>query len=459
MLGRLRGHSVGDDSLGVVPEEDLARYRAEDPVPAYAERLAVEGVLTDEARAAIEARAAELVEEALSVALEDAAPDPKIAHRSVFAAVGTPAAYSLGPFGAEAAAGGQPDAPEETAGAPAAPVETSYVDAVNRALREEMARDGSVIVMGQDVGVFEGAFRTTRGLHARWPERVLDTPIAESGTLGIAIGAALMGYRPVVEMQFADFVTCGFNQLVNVAAKLFYRWQVPCPIVVRLPSGGGVGAGPYHSQNPEGWFAHIAGLKVVCPATAADAHALLVAAIRDPNPVIFCEHKFLYRRIKETLAPDAGPQPLGEARVRRAGDRLSLIGYGAATWTCLEAAEELAARGHRSRGRRPAHPGAARRRDRRRLGAQDRPRPDRPRGADDRRLWRRGGGALGRRRLPLARRADPPRRPRRPAVALRQGARGGAAAVARQGAGRGARGARLLARGRPATCNIPPAVR
>ena len=335
MLGRLRGHSVGDDSLGVVPEEDLERYRAEDPVPAYAERLASEGVLTDEARQAIEERAGALVEQALSAALEAHTPDPQIARRSVFAVEGAPPAYDLGPFP------GEPDAESP----PAEPAATSYVDAVNMALREEMTRDGSVLVMGQDVGAFEGAFRTTRGLHARWPERVLDTPISESGTLGIAIGSSLMGYRPVVEMQFADFVVCGFNQLVNVAAKLFYRWQVPCPIVVRLPSGGGVGAGPYHSQNPEGWFAHAAGLKVVCPATAVDAHGLLVAAIRDPNPVIFCEHKFLYRRIKESLAPGAPPEPLGEARVRRRGDRISLVGYGATTWTCLETADELAAEG------------------------------------------------------------------------------------------------------------------
>jgi 2-oxoisovalerate dehydrogenase E1 component len=335
MLGRLRGHSVGDDSLGVVPEEDLERYRKEDPVPAYGERLAAAGVLTAETRDEIESRAAALVEAALSAALAAEAPDPQIAQRSVFALDGTAPAYPVGPFPGEA------EAPDE----PAGPVETTYVGAVNRALTEEMARDGSVVVMGQDVGVFEGAFRTTSGLHARWPERVLDTPISESGTLGIAIGAALLGYRPVVEMQFADFVTCGFNQLVNVAAKLYYRWLVPCPIVVRLPSGGGVGAGPYHSQNPEGWFAHAAGLKVVCPATAGDAHGLLVAAIRDPNPVIFCEHKFLYRRIRESLAPAAGPQRLGEARVRRSGGRLSLIGYGATVWTCLEAADELAAAG------------------------------------------------------------------------------------------------------------------
>ena len=209
-----------------------------------------------------------------------------------------------------------------------------------------MERDESVVLMGQDIGVFEGAFRTNRnGLHARWPHRVFDTPIAESGTIGIAIGAALLGYRPVVEMQFGDFISCGFNQLVNVAAKLYYRWQVPCPIVIRLPTGGGVGAGPFHSQNPEGWFAHTAGIKVVCPATARDAKALLKASIRDPNPVIFFEHKFLYRRIKEVLPAGDLVERLGEARVMRPGKHLSLVGYGASTWVCLEAAEELAKEG------------------------------------------------------------------------------------------------------------------
>ncbi len=219
------------------------------------------------------------------------------------------------------------------------------MDAINQALREEMERDESVVLFGQDIGAFEGPFRTTRGLHGRWPHRVLDTPIAESGTIGIAIGAAILGYRPVVEMQFADFVSCGFNQLINVAAKLYYRWQVPCPIVIRLPSGGGVGAGPFHSQNPEGWFAQHAGIKVVCPATAVDARALLKAAIRDPNPVMFFEHKFLYRRIKEALPAGDEAGVLGEARVMRPGRQLTLIGYGATTWTCLEAAETLAGEG------------------------------------------------------------------------------------------------------------------
>src|SRR6185503_16366694 len=225
-----------------------------------------------------------------------------------------------------------PDAaPAVRAGKSAAGEQSTYLDAIHQALREEMERDERVVLMGQDIGAFEGAFRVTRGLFARWPERVLDTPIAEAGTVGIAAGAALLGYRPIVEMQFADFVSNAFNQLVNVAAKVYYRFGVPCPLVVRLPSGGGVGAGPFHSQNPEGWFAHAGGLKVVRPATARDARALMKDAVRDPNPVVFCEHKFLYRRIKETLPSGEPLEPLGSARVVREGTQLTFVGYGATT--------------------------------------------------------------------------------------------------------------------------------
>ena len=332
MQGRMRGHSEGDDSLKVVPADELAAYREADPVPTYRRRLEEDGILDAATRERLDARIAELVEGAIGRALEAAPPDAAVAFRPVFASAPEP----------------EPAAAAESEPARAAsvqPRETTYVDAINQALLEEMERDESVILMGQDIGAFEGAFRTTKGLHARWPRRVFDTPIAESGTIGIAAGAALLGYRPVVEMQFGDFITCGFNQLVNVAAKLYYRWQVPCPIVVRLPTGGGVGAGPFHSQNPEGWFAHTAGIKVVCPATAADAKALLKAAIRDPNPVMVFEHKFLYRRIKEALPEGLEAGRLGEARVARPGRDLTLVGYGASTWTCLEAATELAKEG------------------------------------------------------------------------------------------------------------------
>jgi pyruvate/2-oxoglutarate/acetoin dehydrogenase E1 component len=317
----------------VVPPEELAAYRAADPVPAYARRLEEEGVLDAALRGRIDARVAELVERAISSALDAAPPAAETAMRPVFAPVPEPVAESVS---------GGAVAPAVHTPSRTGTKETTYADAINQALREEMERDESVIVMGQDIGVFEGAFRTFKGLHARWPERVLDTPIAESGTIGIAIGAAILGYRPVLEMQFGDFISCGFNQLVNVAAKLYYRWQVPCPLVIKLPAGGGVGAGPFHSQNPEGWFAHTAGIKVVCPATAADARSLLKAAIRDPNPVIICEHKFLYRRIKEVLPEGDDVAVLGEARVLRPGRHLTLVGYGSATWMCMEAAEELA---------------------------------------------------------------------------------------------------------------------
>jgi 2-oxoisovalerate dehydrogenase E1 component len=352
MLGRMRGHAEGDDSLKVVPPEELAAYRAADPVPAYARRLEAEGALDAATAERLDARVAELVERAISRAIDAAPPDPAVAMRPVFAPDPEPAspppAEKKAQPGAAAAAVGLGNGPAVAAAVAVRAKETTYVDAINQALLEEMERDESVLVLGQDIGAFEGAFRTTRGLHARWPRRVLDTPIAESGTIGIAIGAAILGYRPVVEMQFADFISCGFNQLVNVAAKLYYRWQVPCPIVVRLPSGGGVGAGPFHSQNDESWFAQTAGIKVICPATAADARGLLKAAIRDPNPVMLFEHKFLYRRIKEVLPEGEGLARIGEAKVVRPGTDLTLIGYGASTWTCLEAANDLAAAGHQA---------------------------------------------------------------------------------------------------------------
>ncbi len=328
VVGRMRGHAEGDDSLKVVPEEDLERYRAADPVPAYRTRLISGGVLDEAIVRALEERAHELTELALDRALEAPLPDASVARRPVRAAA-SPDRIAI---------------PTPTSRAPADD-STSYVDAISRALSEAMESDPSVVLMGQDIGAFEGAFRVTRGLHQRWPERVRDTPIAESGTLGLAAGAALLGLKPIVEMQFADFVSCGFNQIVNVMAKLYYRFERPCPVVIRLPSGGGVGAGAFHSQNPEGWFAHTAGLEVVCPATAVDAWSLMHAAIQSPNPVIFCEHKYLYRRIKEVLPMEWEPEVLGRAAVRRPGSDLTLVGYGASVWTCIDVAEALSEAG------------------------------------------------------------------------------------------------------------------
>lgn len=218
----------------------------------------------------------------------------------------------------------------------------TYVEAIREGIWEEMERDDSVFVIGEDIGVYGGAFKVTLGMLDHFGERrVIDTPISESAIVGAAIGAGLMGLRPVAEMQFADFISCGFDQIVNFAAKCRYRWGAAVPIVVRAPSGGGIRGGPFHSQNPEAWFVHTPGLKVIEPATAYDAKGLIKAAIRDDDPVIFFEHKALYRRIKEDLPAGDYTVPIGKAKVFREGRDMSIITYGAMVWTALEAAEEL----------------------------------------------------------------------------------------------------------------------
>ncbi|HEX2359689.1 MAG TPA: alpha-ketoacid dehydrogenase subunit beta [Solirubrobacterales bacterium] len=220
--------------------------------------------------------------------------------------------------------------------------EMTYLDAISDGLREEMRRDGSVFCFGEDIGVFGGAFKVTDGFVDEFgKDRVLDAPLAENLIIGAATGAAIEGMRPVCEMQFADFISCGFDQLVNVAAKMHYRQGVAVPMVVRLPSGGGFSGGPFHSQNPEAWFMQAPGLKVVAPATAADAKGLLASAIRDPNPVCYLEHKGLYRHVKGDVPEGEYTVPLGEARLAREGDEISVIAYGSAVHLALQAAEEL----------------------------------------------------------------------------------------------------------------------
>jgi 2-oxoisovalerate dehydrogenase E1 component beta subunit len=211
-----------------------------------------------------------------------------------------------------------------------------------------MRRDAKVFVLGEDVGPYGGAFGVTAGLADEFGEaRCLDTPISESAIVGVSIGAAQRGYRPVAEMQFADFISCGFDQIVNQAATLRYRTggRSACPIVVRAPSGGNVGGGLYHSQNPEGWFIHRPGLKVVAPATPWDAKGLLKAAIRDDNPVIYCEHKYLYRRAKGPVPENDEIVPIGVAAVRRPGTDATLVTYAAMVQPSLEAADRLAKEG------------------------------------------------------------------------------------------------------------------
>jgi 2-oxoisovalerate dehydrogenase E1 component beta subunit len=219
---------------------------------------------------------------------------------------------------------------------------TTFVEAIRQGIWEEMERDPNVFVIGEDIGVYGGAFKLTAGMLDHFGERrVIDTPLSEAAIVGAAIGASLMGLRPVAEMQFSDFIACAFDQVVNFAAKCRYRWGAPVPMVIRGPSGGGVHGGPFHSQNPEAWFVHTPGLKVVAPATAYDAKGLIKSAIRDNDPVLFFEHKALYRRIKEEIPAGDYTVPLGKARVFRPGKDLSIVTYGAMVYVALEAAETL----------------------------------------------------------------------------------------------------------------------
>jgi 2-oxoisovalerate dehydrogenase E1 component beta subunit len=221
-------------------------------------------------------------------------------------------------------------------------LKTTYVEAIRQAIWEEMENDDRVYILGEDVGIYGGAFKVTKGMLDHFGEsRVIDTPISESAIVGAAIGSALVGMRPIAEMQFIDFISCAFDQIINFAAKCRYRWGAGVPIVVRGPCGGGVHGGPFHSQNVEAYFFNVPGLKIVCPSTAYDAKGLMKAAIRDEDPVLYFEHKFLYRRIKEELPTEDFIVPIGKANLRREGTDLSIITYGAMVYTALDAAEEL----------------------------------------------------------------------------------------------------------------------
>jgi 2-oxoisovalerate dehydrogenase E1 component beta subunit len=219
---------------------------------------------------------------------------------------------------------------------------TTYLEAIRQGIYEEMERDPTVFCIGEDIGIYGGAFKVTDGFIDRFgAERVIDTPIAESAIVGAAFGASLTGLRPVAEFQFMDFIGCAFNQIVNMVGSAHYRWGAPAPLVIRGPSGGNVHGGPFHSQNPEMWFVHSPGLKVVCPATAYDAKGLIKSAIRDPNPVIFFEHKYLYRRIKDEVPEEDYVVPIGKAKIAREGRHVSVITYAAMLYVALEAADIL----------------------------------------------------------------------------------------------------------------------
>jgi 2-oxoisovalerate dehydrogenase E1 component beta subunit len=220
--------------------------------------------------------------------------------------------------------------------------ELTYLQAISDGLRTEMRRDKRVFVIGEDVGVYGGAFKVTLGFQEEFGHwRVIDAPLAETAIVGACTGAAIMGMRPVAEMQFADFISCAWDHLVTVAAKQRWRAGTAVPIVVRLPSGGGFSGGPFHSQNPESSFAHIPGLKCVCPATPEDAKGLLISAIEDPNPVLYFEHKHLYRRIKAEVPEERYAVPIGKARIHQEGEDITVVTWGAMVYTAEEAAKQL----------------------------------------------------------------------------------------------------------------------
>lgn len=220
----------------------------------------------------------------------------------------------------------------------------TYLDAISQAIREEMRRDEAVFLLGEDVGTYGGAFKVSAGfLEEFGPERVIDTPMSEAAIIGSAVGSALMGMRPIAEMQYIDFITCGFDQIINMASKMYWRSGMPVPMVIRGPSGGGTKGGPFHSASPEAWFFHTPGIKVVVPSTTYDAKGLLKSAIRDNNPVLFLEHKLLYRQpeLRAELPEDDYTVPLGKAIVRREGEDMTVLTYGAMVYQCMKAASVL----------------------------------------------------------------------------------------------------------------------
>ena len=221
----------------------------------------------------------------------------------------------------------------------------TYLEAIRLAQQRALADDPRVFIYGQDIGAFGGAFKATKNLAKEFPGRVLDAPISEDAMMGLAIGAAVEGMRPIVEMQFADFSTCGFNQIVNQAATMHYRTGTPCPLVVRLPSGGTPGSGPFHSQSMEAIYAHYPGLVVMTPATVEDAYTMLLEAVALDDPVIFCEHKFLYYHLKADKLPDEA-LPFGKARITRPGRDATVVAYSAMVHEALAAAEELSHDGY-----------------------------------------------------------------------------------------------------------------
>jgi 2-oxoisovalerate dehydrogenase E1 component len=323
---RMRGHEEASGT-SYVPEELFDQWAARDPIIRLEAQLDERGLLAGSERALLREELKADVDARVGAALDS--PDPASTPEREVARVFAPAP-------APAAAG--PRRP------PAGPArEIRYLDAITDGLREAMRTDPSVVLLGQDIAEYGGAFKATLGFLDEFGRaRVRNTPIIESGALGAAMGLALDGFRPMVEMQFGDFISCGFNQIVNNLATTHYRWGAAVPVVIRAPVGGGMGAGPFHSQDVEGWFTHVAGLKVVAPATPADAKGLLLSAFDDANPVLYLEHKFLYRTAIGPVPQGWHAVPIGEARVARPGTDATVVTYGVGVPWAIDAADRLA---------------------------------------------------------------------------------------------------------------------
>ncbi|MEO8501981.1 MAG: transketolase C-terminal domain-containing protein, partial [Vicinamibacteria bacterium] len=322
---RMRGHEEASGTA-YVPPRLFEEWAKKDPLTRFEGVLESRGVMStfeiETLRETIKAEVDQVADEAL------ATPEPSSTRAREIASV-----YAAGPA---------PVPPSAAAGSR----ECRYIDAITEALQVGMRRDPRVVLMGQDIAEYGGAFKVTKGFVEEFGKaRVRNTPIIESGVLGAALGLAIDGLVPVVEMQFGDFISCGFNQIVNNLAKTHYRWGASVPCVVRTPSGGGSGAGPFHSQNVEAWFTHVAGLRVVAPATPEDAKGLLLASLAEPNPVLFLEHKMLYRSLKGQVPEGYYTTPIGAARVARPGEDLTIVTYGVAVHWALDAAHTLEADG------------------------------------------------------------------------------------------------------------------
>jgi 2-oxoisovalerate dehydrogenase E1 component len=323
---RMRGHEEASGTA-YVPKALIAEWAKKDPVARF-EKVALDrGAITAAEIARLRAELKTAIDDLADAAL--AVPDPDSSAEAELADVYAPSAIG---------------AVDPDPGAPAP--ERRYVDAVRDALHVALARDPRVVLLGQDIAEYGGAFKCTEGLAAEFGKsRVRNTPIIESGAVGTAMGLALDGFRPMLEMQFGDFVTCGFNQIVNNLAKTHYRWGAGLPVVLRLPVGGGMGAGPFHSQNMEAWFTQVAGLKVVAPASPHDMKGLLLAAFDDGNPVLVLEHKGLYRAAKGPVPDGHYTVPIGRARLAREGADATVVTYGVGVTWAIHAAEQLAAEG------------------------------------------------------------------------------------------------------------------